>query len=69
MIPTTFEEWRKCIVEDCKINLTSSFAQNRLIVYENKNNPETIRFKKLYGAQHLDNVIHWYKRVATSSNR
>ena len=62
MIPRTFEEWKNCIVNDCKINLTKSFAEKRLSVYENRKNPETKKFIELYGEQHLDNVIYWYKK-------
>ena len=41
MIPKTFEEWQKCIVNDCKINLTKNFAEKRLTVYQNNVNSET----------------------------
>jgi len=63
MIPQTFEEWKNCIVNDCKIDLTKEFAQQRLAVYENPNNPETQRFVSLYGEQHLFNIIKWYKKI------
>lgn len=64
MIPYTFEEWKNCIVNDCGINLTKEFAIKRLEVYQNSDNPETKKFRELYGAQHLSNVIHWYKAIA-----
>lgn len=63
MIPQTFEEWKNCIVNDCKINLTKEFAQARLRVYENAKHPETRKFVELYGEQHLNNVIYWYKKI------
>ena len=63
MIPRTFAEWKNCIVNDCKINLTKDFAKKRLKVYENQHNAETRKFKELYGAQHLENVIYWLKKV------
>lgn len=63
MIPITFEEWKNCIVNDCKIKLTKAFAQKRLSVYENANHPETRKFVALYGLQHLNNIIHWYKKI------
>lgn len=63
MIPQTFEEWKHCIVHDCDIELTKSFATKRLSVYENHNHPETRKFVELYGKQHLDNVIQWYKQI------
>ena len=63
MIPLTFEEWKHCIVNDCNINLTKAFAEKRLTVYENSSHPETKKFMELYGADHLNNVIRWYKKV------
>ena len=63
MVPQTFEEWKSCIVNDCKIRLTKAFAQKRLSVYENAGHPETRKFIELYGKQHLDNVIYWFKKI------
>ncbi len=63
MIPQTFEEWKNCIVNDCKINLTKAFTQSRLNVYENKNNSETRKFIELYGEEHLNNIIYWLKKI------
>ena len=63
MVPQTFEEWKNCIVNDCKIKMTKSFAKERLGVYENMNHPETRKFIELYGHQHLSNIVYWYKRV------
>jgi len=63
MISQTFEEWRSCIVDDCKINLTQDFAKQRLAVYEDSENTETQKFESLYGKQHLENVIRWFKKI------
>ena len=63
MIPQTFEEWQHCIVHDCKIELTKAFAEKRLAVYQDANNPETKTFKSLYGDHHLSNIINWLQRI------
>lgn len=63
MIPLTFEEWKNCIVNDCGINLTKEFAEGRLKVYTDQANAETIKFKKLYGEEHLERVVHWLKKI------
>ena len=63
MIPQTFDEWKHCIINDCKINLTKEFALQRLEVYKDKNHSETKKFVSLYGEQHLNNVILWYSQV------
>ena len=63
MIAYTLDEWKSCIVNDCKIELTKSFAQKRLRVYENSSHPETKKFRELYGEQHLKNVINWFRTI------
>ncbi len=64
MIPQTYNEWSNCVINDCKIKLTKEFAQQRLVVYQNWNNPETTRFVSLYGTAHLQNIITWLERTA-----
>lgn len=63
MIPKTFEQWKDCIVNNCKINLTKAFVQERLAVYQDLTNQETQRFISVYGEQHWQNIIHWLKQV------
>lgn len=63
MIPQTFEQWKNCIVNDCKINLTKDFAQQRLAVYQDKKNNDTQKFVSLYGEQHLQSIINWFKKI------
>jgi len=62
MIPNTFHQWKNCIIKDCKINLTKDFAQQRLAVYNDRNNAHTKEFLKLYGEQHLQNIINWFNQ-------
>lgn len=63
MIPQTFNDWKNCIVNDCKINLTKSFAQERLAVYVNRQNAETQKFISLYGEQHHTTIINWFEKI------
>ena len=63
MIPKTFDEWRNCIVNDCKINLSKEFAQERLSVYKDMKHKETQKFVSLYGMEHLEKVIFWYSQI------
>ena len=63
MIPHTFDEWKDCIVNDCKINLTEEFARKRLLVYKHSQNPETLKFITLYGKEHLNNIIRWLQQI------
>ncbi len=64
MIPQTFNDWTNCIVNDCKINLTKEFAEQRLRVYQDNKNSETIKFISLYGEKHLQNIINWFNEIA-----
>ena len=66
MTPTSYEEWKNCIVNDCKIKLTQKFIASRLKVYEDKRHPETKKFIALYGDQHLNNIVYWFKRASKS---
>jgi hypothetical protein len=63
MIPQTFNDWKNCIVNDCKINLTTDFAHQRLAVYKDNQNKEKQRFISLYGEQHLSNIINWLEKI------
>lgn len=64
MIPQTFNDWKNCIVNDCKINLTKEFAEQRLAVYQDNKNIETQKFISLYGEQHLQNIIKWFQNIS-----
>lgn len=64
MIPTTYEQWKNCIVNDCGIKLSRDFVSDRLKVYENMKHPETKKFIKLYGEQHLNNIIYWFQTAS-----
>jgi hypothetical protein len=63
MIPKTFNEWKDCIINDCKIELTKQFASERLAVYQNQTHEETKKFVQLYGEQHLKNIIQWLQQI------
>ena len=63
MIPQTYNDWKNCIVNDCKINLTKEFATQRLAVYQDNKNVETQKFISLYGQQHLLNIIQWLQQI------
>jgi len=63
MIPQTFNDWTNCIVNDCKINLTKEFAEQRLSIYQNIDNDETKKFILLYGSKHHSNIINWFKKI------
>lgn len=63
MIPNTFNDWKNCIENNCKIKLTKEFAQQRLNVYQDRKNQETQKFIQFYGEAHLQNIINWFKQI------
>lgn len=63
MIPQSFEQWKHCIENECKIKLTKAFALQRLAVYQNREAPETQKFISVFGEQHLENVIKWFQLI------
>lgn len=63
MTPQTFEDWKNCIINDCKIDLNKDFAQQRLSVYQDDKNSHTQKFVSLYGEQHLQNIITWFSQI------
>lgn len=67
MIPQTFEQWKTCLINDCKINLTKEFARIRLAVYNDLDKPETKKFIRLYGFQHHQNIIGWFTKIVDGS--
>ena len=56
IIPENFDQWKDCIVNRFVIPSTRNLIEGRLLIYEDGSNPETIRFEKLYGIQHLRNI-------------
>jgi hypothetical protein len=68
MIPTNFNDWKRCIEIDCKIKLNEDFARQRLKIYQDNNNQESLKFIQLYGEQHLNNIVQWYKKIVNDGN-
>ena len=59
-IPTHYPEWHKCITVHCGIPLTPDYITRRLTALRQSESEETIRFRRLYGDQHWQNVMHWF---------
>jgi hypothetical protein len=66
MIPQSFQQCFHCIVQECKIELTKEFAWQRLEVLQNLHHSETKKFVSLYATEHLQNVISWFKKIAST---
>jgi len=66
-IPQTYEAWRHCIEVGCAIPLTAEFLAGRIRVLTQGEAEETLRFRKLYGDEHWQRVLHWFRRAAEES--
>jgi hypothetical protein len=63
MIPQTFDEWKRCIEVDCGLRLTSDFIQRRIAELADDTHPETRKFVRLYGDDHLQRVRAWFQQA------
>jgi hypothetical protein len=69
MISKTYEEWKKCIESDCKIELTRAFAEKRLAIYRDIESEETKKFINLYGHAHYVNIINWFSNYINTQDQ
>lgn len=66
MIPDSYEAWKSCLVEKCKINPTKTFLSERIEILENRSHPETLKFIGFYGETHWQNICSWYRKLFSS---
>jgi hypothetical protein len=60
MIPNTYEEWRHCIQDICRIPLTPAFVEERLQALADRQQHGTAQFLRHYGPAHLNRVQTWF---------
>ncbi|MAX53448.1 MAG: hypothetical protein CMH22_15845 [Methylophaga sp.] len=63
MIPSTYDEWYVCIVDECKIELNQNYINERLSILTNDTLEESRIFRKKYGDKHWRDVIGWFNHV------
>ena len=66
MIPQTFEQWKYCIEVECRLELTASFIDERIASLQNNKDLYTQQFLKLYGQEHFQRVLGWFKQARES---
>lgn len=66
MIPTTYDQWRRCIEEDCGLALTPEFIAGRLSELRDSRQERTAQFVRLYGSEHLRRVIAWFEHAGAA---
>lgn len=63
--PTTYDQWRHCIEVRGRVRLTPQFVNERLAEMQDDSNAKTREFSKLYGSEHLQRTIAWFRQAAT----
>ncbi len=64
VIPTSYDQWRHCIEVRCNIRLTPKYIDERLSELQNSDHAKTREFAKLYGADHLERTITWFRQAS-----
>ena len=64
VFPTTYEQWRHCVEVLGRIRLTPSYISQRLAEIQNDKHAKTREFAELYGTEHLQRTIAWFRRAA-----
>lgn len=67
MIPDNYANWRHCIEVHCGLSLTPEFLAARLGELSDPTHERTQQFARLYGADHLRQVIGWFQRAAAEA--
>ncbi|MDG2221988.1 MAG: hypothetical protein P8L85_11440 [Rubripirellula sp.] len=63
-LPASYQQWRHCIEVRCKIRLTPTYVGGRLAELQNDKDSTTSAFEKIYGTEHLQQTIAWFRRAA-----
>jgi hypothetical protein len=63
MIPSTYQAWKHCIQEECKIKLEPNFIQQRLAELKDERHPKTLEFIRHYGKEHTRLVVSWFEQA------
>ena len=64
VIPKTYQQWRHCIEFLGEIELSPDFIANRLAILEDDHHVENKKFAKLYGREHLQRTVEWFRRAS-----
>jgi hypothetical protein len=64
-LPTTYEQWHKCITVHCGIDLTHDFARQRINALGDPKSAEAKKFATLYGDAHRTQVVNWFQRASS----
>lgn len=55
----TYDDWKHCISEICKIPLTEEFVRRRLTELGDTQNHNTQKFVSTWGENHRKQIVTW----------
>ena len=61
----TYDDWKHCITELCKIPLTADYVAARLTELRDIQNHNTQKFVGSWGEAHRKQVIAWFEQAET----
>ncbi|MEM9644674.1 MAG: hypothetical protein AAF989_06755 [Planctomycetota bacterium] len=64
VLPNSYEQWRQFIEFRCGIRLTRTYIHQRLSELQSDKHSRTREFAQLYGADHLQRTIDWFRRAS-----
>lgn len=67
VVPSSYEAWRSCITEKCRISLTTPYVEQRIAALSDPESDETRTFRRLYGDAHWRAVLGWFQRALTEN--
>lgn len=60
---TTYDDWKHCITEICRVPLTGEFVASRLRELRNGSDYNTQKFIRIWGEPHRQRVIDWFEQA------
>ncbi len=61
----TYDDWKHCITEICKVPLTQDFVAARLKELRNPQDFNTKKFVGSWGEEHRKQVVAWFEQAET----
>ncbi|BBM86404.1 hypothetical protein [Candidatus Uabimicrobium amorphum] len=68
VIPNTYEEWLILVKSKVPEVLSKKSIEKRIQVLSNSNNSEAVEFRDLYGDEHRQRVVSWFRRALRESH-
>lgn len=59
----TYDDWRHCITELCRLPLTRDYVEQRLAALRDPADHGTQKFIAAWGDDHLARVIGWFEQA------